>query len=65
MTNSKYFYHCTNAEDVIYNGTEPIFEEYGPYIYKQSEDIKDVEHNKTFDIPGIDKDEYIRNKFKG
>ena len=29
-----YFYNCTNAHDVIYKNSKPIFMEVGPYRYR-------------------------------
>ena len=45
LYNKKYFYNCTNAEEVIYNGSSPVFEEYGPYIYDELHEINDIMHN--------------------
>jgi len=30
-----YFFSVTNEDDVIYKGVKPIFEEYGPFIYRE------------------------------
>ena len=30
-----YFFSVTNEDDVIYKGAKPIFEEYGPFIYRE------------------------------
>ena len=43
LNNLKYFYHCLNSEEVIYNGSEPIFEEYGPYIYDEIHTVNNVQ----------------------
>ena len=42
LFNMKYFYNCTNAEEVIYNGSSPIFEEFGPYIYDELHEINEI-----------------------
>jgi len=38
----QYFYNCSNAEDVVYTGAKPEFEEFGPYTYREWDSYTDV-----------------------
>ena len=37
-----YLYNCTNLQDVIFKGNAPEFMEFGPYIYRESDEYADV-----------------------
>mmetsp|Transcript_19682 Transcript_19682/g.14415 ORF Transcript_19682/g.14415 Transcript_19682/m.14415 type:complete len:154 (-) Transcript_19682:2274-2735(-) len=47
-----YVYNCTNYEDVIYLGARPEFEEFGPYAYREYDNISDVVYGQSFAVPG-------------
>ena len=42
IANNHYFFNCINADDVMYKGVKPIFEQHGPYIYKEYDKFTDV-----------------------
>ena len=58
ITNSHYFFHCTNSDDVVYKGLRPTFEEYGPYIYREYDIFTNITYDVTEPITGTTDDEY-------
>lgn len=37
IARKNFVYNCTNHDDVIYKGARPQVEEFGPYIYRESD----------------------------
>jgi len=44
--NNHFFFHCTNADDVIYQGAKPEFEQFGPYIYHEFDIFTDIKYGQ-------------------
>ena len=49
---NQYFYNCTNMMDVIYTNAKPQFQEFGPYVYRETSDYKDLVYAKDIEIDG-------------
>jgi len=53
ITRNNYFYNCTNIDDVIYKGSKPIVEEFGPVYYREHDTYDGpLDWNPSVDIPG-------------
>ena len=61
ITHDNFFYNCTNADDVIYKGEKPIFEEYGPYIYREHEEFNNVKYDQTLNVTGLSDQAFSKN----
>ena len=59
ITNSHYFFHCTNSDDVVYKGLRPIFEEYGPYIYREYDIFTNITYGVDEPVTGTSDTEYF------
>ena len=47
-----YLFSCVNMDDVIYRGQTPIFEQYGPYIYRETDDWTNVTYDQDLEVTG-------------
>ena len=61
ISNGHYFFNCSNADDVIYKGAKPVYEQYGPYLYKEYDVFTDVEYVDGLDVTGISDSSYSDN----
>lgn len=41
---NQYFYNCTNALNVVYKNEKPEFQEFGPYVYRESDTYSDLDY---------------------
>lgn len=41
---NQYFYNCTNALDVVYQNAKPEYQEFGPYVYRESDTYSDLDY---------------------
>jgi hypothetical protein len=51
-------------DDVIYKGEKPIFEQYGPYIYRETDDWTNVSYDHDLEVTGVE-DENFKNNLDG
>ena len=35
IAHKHYFFSCANPDEVIYQGKQPVVEQYGPYVYRE------------------------------
>ena len=45
IVKKNYVYNCTNRDDVIYKGSKPVVEEFGPYIYREYDDFTNLQYD--------------------
>ena len=43
ITRGHYLYNLTNWDDLMFKGEKPVFEEFGPYFYREYDDFEDPE----------------------
>jgi hypothetical protein len=58
LHNDHFFFHCLNADDVVYKGEKPMFEEYGPYIYREYDTYTNVKYDQDIPVPAKDDPEF-------
>lgn len=51
IARKNYVFNCTNHDDVVYKGASPIVEEFGPYIYRETDDYADPKYGLTLKNP--------------
>ena len=49
---NQYFYNCTNVMDVIYSNAKPQFQEFGPYVYRETDNYTDKAYADDLDFNG-------------
>ena len=47
------FFSVKNPDEVIYQGKKPVFEQYGPYIYREYQVFEDVRYDQDLQITGL------------
>ncbi|XP_055318863.1 scavenger receptor class B member 1 isoform X1 [Sitodiplosis mosellana] len=57
-----YVYNVTNADEFLNNGTKPILDELGPYVYVESWEKVDIVHNENGTISFNQKKTFIFNE---
>lgn len=40
-----YFFNVTNVDEILYNGSDPIFEEVGPYVFREKREKVNITFN--------------------
>ena len=50
---NQYFYNCTNMMEVVYTNAKPTFQEFGPYVYLESNDYTDMSYT-SLSSPSFD-----------
>ena len=58
---NNHFFHCLNVDDVVYKGEKPLFEQYGPYIYRETDTFDDVQYGQSLEITGLSDETYNKN----
>lgn len=61
ISNGHYFFNCSNSDDVIYKGVKPIYEQFGPYLYKEFDVFTDVQYVDDLAVTGISDSSYSTN----
>jgi len=56
-----YFYSVKNEDDVIYKGEKPIFEEYGPFIYREYQEFTNITYGIEENVTGLSDDFFKQN----
>jgi hypothetical protein len=52
VRHDNYLFSCINKDEVIYGGETPVFEQYGPFIYKETEDWTNVKYDQELEVTG-------------
>ena len=42
---NQYMYNCTNAEEVVYTNAKAEFQEFGPFIYRESDTYTNLDYS--------------------
>lgn len=61
ITHKNYFYSCRNPDEVIYQGKRPIFEEFGPYSYREYQQFSNLQYDQTLNVTGLKDADFANN----
>ena len=61
ISHANFFFSCVNPDEVIYQGKKPIFEEFGPYTYREYDQFTNIQYGQQLKVTGLSDASFAEN----